>query len=120
MTLAQSLTALEKGNKVRLRRAALKKELFDLPLGESRWRAAELLLERPGWLDTMQLMALLSATKGCGRQRARRLFFQPAGIAEHRRIGQLTQREVDALVPRLRMTQHERRAESSRKWSKAA
>jgi hypothetical protein len=97
----QRVVALAKANAIRGKRATLKKELFALPLEESRRRAAELLLRPPEWLGTMPVFTLLTSCRRTGPAFARR-FLRPVGISDRRSLGSLTEREAEHLALLLR------------------
>ena len=92
---AQSLEALERANHVRLRRAAIRREIAD-----GQRAVADVLADVPPEMATMSVLNLLCAQHRWGGSRAQRVL-RATGIAGHRPVGALTDRQRDALIARL-------------------
>ena len=88
----QHLRALEHANRVRLARAAMKREVSsgELP-------AAEVILDCPWQANSMEISDLLMSQKRWGRARCRRLLVS-IGVPENKQIGTLTERQRQALA----------------------
>lgn len=83
----QHLEALERANRVRLARAALKRSIAR---GEA--SAAEVVRECPWETESMTLSELLTSQRRWGRTRARKLLLSLA-LNENKRLGTLTDRQ---------------------------
>jgi len=91
--MAQHLLALESANEIRIARSELKKAVKAREV-----LVAEVLLgETPDWLRQMSVEALALTVPGLGQRRFQRLM-NGAQISLGARIGNLTQRQRDALA----------------------
>lgn len=81
------MEALERANRVRLARAALKRSIAR---GEA--EAAEVVRECPWETESMTLSELLTSQRRWGRTRARKLLLSLA-LNENKRLGTLTDRQ---------------------------
>jgi hypothetical protein len=97
----QNLIALAQANEVRYKRAALKKELFALPIPESRAKAAGIILDPPDYVETMAVFRLLTACYRTGPAHTRK-YLRAVGISDQRAVGALTKREAEHLSLLLR------------------
>ena len=88
----QHLQALEHANRVRLARAAMKREVAAGELS-----AAEVILACPWHAHSMSISDLLMSQKRWGRARCRRLLVS-IGVPENKPIGTLTERQRRALA----------------------
>jgi hypothetical protein len=88
----QHLQALEHANRVRLARAAMKREIAAAELS-----AAEVILACPWHAHSMSISDLLMSQKRWGRARCRRLLLS-IGVPENKAIGTLTERQRRALA----------------------
>jgi hypothetical protein len=88
----QHLRALEHANRVRLARAAMKREVAAGALD-----AAEVILTCPWQANSMEISDLLMSQKRWGRARCRRLLLS-IGVPENKKIGTLTERQRLALA----------------------
>ena len=88
----QHLKALQEANRVRLARAALKREVA---AGEV--AAAEVILSCPWQATSMSISDLLMSQKRWGRARCKRLLTS-IGVPENKPIGTLTERQRSALA----------------------
>ena len=88
----QHLQALRHANKVRLARAALKREIA---AGET--SVAEVILACPWHVHSMEIGNLLMSQKRWGRARCRRLLLS-VGILENKHLVTLTERQRLAMV----------------------
>lgn len=91
----QSMDALERGNRIRLERAHIRRDIAAgaIPV-------TDVLLDPPESCANMSLMALLTAQHRWGARRARRVCYDLV-INELRPIGKLTERQRHAIVARL-------------------
>lgn len=92
----QHLQALERANRVRLARAALKRSVA---AGER--DAAEIILECPWESESMTISELLSAQRRWGRTRSRKLIVS-LGLTENKKVGALVDRQRMLLAAALR------------------
>ena len=83
----QHMLALERANRVRLARAALKRKV-----AAGRLDAAEIVLSSPWETESMSISELLMSQKRWGRTRCRR-FLQSIGMSENKKIATLTERQ---------------------------
>ena len=83
----QHMRALAEANRVRLARAALKR---DIAAGET--EAAEVVRTCPWEVTTMTVGELLRSQRRWGRARARKFLFG-LGLNENRQVGRLTERQ---------------------------
>ena len=88
----QHLRALEHANRVRLARAAMKREVAAGELS-----ASEVILSCPWQANSMDISDLLMSQKRWGRARCRRLLVS-IGVPENKKIGTLTERQRLALA----------------------
>jgi hypothetical protein len=85
------MQALEHANRVRLARAALKRNIAG---GEA--RAADVIRECPWETESMTLAELLTSQRRWGRTRARK-FLLALALSENKRLGTLTERQRQLL-----------------------
>ena len=83
----QHMRALAEANRVRLARAALKR---DIAAGEA--EAADVVRTCPWEVTTMTVGELLRSQRRWGRARARKFLFG-LGLNENRQVGRLTERQ---------------------------
>ena len=88
----QHLRALEHANRVRLARAAMKREVAAGDVS-----ASEVILSCPWQAHSMDISDLLMSQKRWGRARCRRLLLS-IGVPENKKIGTLTERQRLALA----------------------
>jgi hypothetical protein len=91
----QHMQALARANKVRLARAALKRDI-----GASRRDVVEIVRTCPWEAESMTLAELLSSQRRWGKARSRKLIVQ-AGLTETKRLGTLTERQRGILAAAL-------------------
>jgi hypothetical protein len=91
----QCMEALARANKVRLARAALKRDI-----GAGRRNITEVILENPWEVESMGLGELLCAQRRWGRARSRKLL-SSTSLGEGKRVGTLTERQRRVLVAAL-------------------
>lgn len=91
----QHLKALERANRVRLARAALKRQVAS---GEC--SAAEVILACPWEAESMSVSELLMSQRRWGRTRCRRILLS-LGLPENKQIGTMTERQRTALAAML-------------------
>lgn len=91
----QHMRALERGNAIRLARAALKHDIAD-----GYKTVAEVLRERPWEAESMEIADLLMAQHRWGRTRMRRLVTS-VPVMETKQLGTLTDRQRAAITNRL-------------------
>jgi hypothetical protein len=91
----QHLRALAHANRVRLARAALKR---DIKAGTA--NAADVLRDCPWELETMPVSELLRSQRRWGRTRVSK-FLSPLAVNENRELGRLTVRQRGELARRL-------------------
>jgi hypothetical protein len=89
------MQALEHANKVRLARAALKRNIARGELD-----AAEVIRECPWETESMTLAELLTSQRRWGRTRSRK-FLLALALSENKRLGTLTQRQRQMLSAEL-------------------
>jgi hypothetical protein len=88
----QHLKALERANRVRLARAALKRQIA---AGER--SAAEVIIASPWEAESMSISELLMSQRRWGRTRCRRVLLS-LGLPENKQIGTMTERQRTALA----------------------
>ena len=88
----QHLKALERANRVRLARAALKRQVAS---GER--SAAEVIMTNPWEAESMSVSELLMSQRRWGRTRCRRILLS-IGLPENKQIGTMTARQRAALA----------------------
>jgi hypothetical protein len=91
----QCMEALARANKVRLARAALKREI-----SAGRRSITEVIMDSPWEAESMSLGELLCAQRRWGRARSRKLLASSA-LSEGKRVGTLTERQRRVLVAAL-------------------
>lgn len=109
-TTPQHLSALTIANAIRLERAAYRRHLRQLPNGPSAEALAELLEadELPRWITSAMIVDVLTWPTRWGLSRAKRALRKAtgqlpyAGVSEHRRVGDLSDRERFAIAGQLR------------------
>jgi hypothetical protein len=89
---SQCMQALARANKVRLARAALKRDV-----SAGRRQVAEVVIDSPWEADSMSLSELLCSQRRWGRARSRKLLSSIA-LSEGKRVGTLTDRQRRLLV----------------------
>jgi hypothetical protein len=89
------MEALARANKVRLARAALKRDISG-----GRRNINEVIMESPWEADSMSLSELLCSQRRWGRARSRKLLSSTA-LSEGKRVGTLTERQRRILVAAL-------------------
>jgi hypothetical protein len=99
----QHIRALELANRVRLARAALKREV---QAGNA--QAPDIIRTCPWEAETMSVSELLRAQDRWGRTRTRK-FLIPLAMNENRQLGRLTVRQREALAGALEAKQRGRR-----------
>lgn len=92
---AQCMEALARANKVRLARAALKRDI-----SAGRRSITEVIMESPWEVESMNLGELLCAQRRWGRARSRKLLSSTA-LSEGKRVGTMTERQRRILVAAL-------------------
>jgi hypothetical protein len=88
----QHLKALERANRVRLARAALKRQIA---AGER--SAAEVIIASPWEAESMSISELLMSQRRWGRTRCRRVLLS-LGLPENKQIGTMTERQRAVLA----------------------
>jgi hypothetical protein len=91
----QHLRALERANRVRLARAALKREV-----ATQATMVADVVLDCPWEAESMELSDLLMSQRRWGRARCRRVLLS-LGLPENKQVGTLTDRQRNALASTL-------------------
>jgi hypothetical protein len=91
----QHLKALERANRVRLARAALKRQVAAGELS-----AAEVIMAGPWEAESMSISELLMSQRRWGRTRCRRVLLS-LGLPENKQIGTMTERQRTALAAML-------------------
>ena len=91
----QHLKALERANRVRLARAAMKRQVA---AGER--SAAEVITDSPWEAESMSISELLMSQRRWGRTRCRRVLLS-LGLPENKQIGTMTERQRIALAAML-------------------
>ena len=91
----QHLKALERANRVRLARAALKRQV-----ASGQRSAAEVVMASPWEAESMSVSELLMSQRRWGRTRCRRILLS-IGLPENKQIGTMTQRQRAALAATL-------------------
>jgi hypothetical protein len=91
----QCMEALARANKVRLARAALKRDI-----GAGRRNITEVIMDSPWEVESMGLGELLCAQRRWGRARSRKLL-SSTSLGEGKRVGTLTERQRRVLVAAL-------------------
>ena len=98
----QHMTALQRANEVRLGRAALKREVAgEQDVARGRARLAALLEDPPSALASLPIGEALLWPRRHGRRTVGR-FLVVAGCREHKRVGELTERQRRAIAVALR------------------
>jgi hypothetical protein len=92
---SQCMEALARANKVRLARAALKRDISG-----GRRSITEVIMESPWEADSMSLSELLCSQRRWGRARSRKLL-SSTSLSEGKRVGTLTERQRRILVAAL-------------------
>ena len=104
----QHLRALERANRVRLARAALKRRVAAGELC-----AAEVIMDSPWEAESMSVSELLMSQRRWGRTRCRRMLIS-LGLPENKQIGTMTARQRAALAAMLSAKVSSPRAEAAR------
>jgi hypothetical protein len=89
---SQCMQALARANKVRLARAALKRDI-----SAGRRSVTEVVLDSPWETESMSLSELLCSQRRWGRARSRKLL-SSAALGEGKKVGTLTERQRRILV----------------------
>jgi hypothetical protein len=97
----QRRDALALANRIRMGRAALKREMRALPRAQSCRMAADLVAEMPEIVASMLALELLRPVKGIGSDTAPRIL-KKCGIGLSRTLESLTTRQRQALESALR------------------
>ena len=92
---SQCMEALARANKVRLARAALKREI-----SAGHRNITEVIMESPWEVESMSLGELLCSQRRWGRARSRKLL-SSTSLSEGKRVGTLTERQRRILVAAL-------------------
>jgi hypothetical protein len=92
---SQCMEALARANKVRLARAALKREI-----SAGRRSITEVIMQSPWEVESMSLGELLCSQRRWGRARSRKLLSSTA-LSEGKQVGTLTERQRRILVAAL-------------------
>jgi hypothetical protein len=92
---AQCMEALARANKVRLARAALKRDI-----SAGRRSITRVIMDSPWEVDSMSLGELLCSQRRWGRARSRKLLSSTA-LSEGKQVGTLTERQRRILVAAL-------------------
>jgi hypothetical protein len=92
---SQCMEALARANKVRLARAALKREI-----SAGHRNITQVIMESPWEVESMSLGELLCAQRRWGRARSRKLLSSTA-LSEGKQVGTLTERQRRVLVAAL-------------------
>lgn len=90
------MKALERANRVRLARAALKRDISAGVVA-----AADVVEAVPWCAESMQLLELLTSQRRWGRARTRRMLLS-LGLSENKALGSMTERQRGALAHALR------------------
>jgi hypothetical protein len=104
----QHMLALERANRVRLARAALKRKV-----AAGKAEAAEVILSCPWETESMSISELLMSQKRWGRTRCRK-FLQSIGMSENKTVGTLTERQRVTLAALLTAKAQSSRAQAQR------
>lgn len=100
--LPQHMQALQRAQRIRLARSALRSNIAPLTRIDGLNRVAGLLLYPPESIETLPIAELLCWARNVGRTQARGILrsADPIGmtIGEKRRVGDLSQRQRTALV----------------------
>ena len=102
----QHMLALERANRVRLARAALKRKI-----SAGRVDAAEIVLSCPWEVESMSVSELLMSQRRWGRTRCRKFLFS-IGLSETKTLGTLTERQRITLAALLTTKAQAGRAKS--------
>ena len=89
---SQCMEALARANKVRLARAALKRDI-----SAGRRNITEVIMDSPWEAESMSLSELLCSQRRWGRARSRKLLSSTA-LSEGKRVGTMTERQRRLLV----------------------
>lgn len=92
---SQCMEALARANKVRLARAALKRDI-----SAGRRNITEVIMDSPWEAESMSLSELLCSQSRWGRARSRKLLSSTA-LSEGKRVGTMTERQRRLLVAAL-------------------
>ena len=92
---SQCMEALARANKVRLARAALKRDIT-----AGRRSITEVIMDSPWEAESMSLSELLCSQRRWGRARSRKLLSSTA-LSEGKRVGTMTERQRRLLVAAL-------------------
>lgn len=103
VVVPQHIRALEHANRVRLARAALKREV-----GAGSLQAYEVVRSCPWEAETMSVSELLRSQDRWGRTRTRK-FLSPLAVSENRQLGRLTLRQREMLASALEAKERTRR-----------
>jgi hypothetical protein len=108
MSGPQHMLALERANRVRLARAALKRNV-----AAGKLDAAEVVLSCPWETESMSISELLMSQKRWGRTRCRK-FLSSIGMSENKTISSLTERQRVTLAALLTAKAQSTRAQAQR------
>lgn len=97
----QRRAALEKANPVRIRRAEVRREIRNMAPADGRARAVEVMMDPEPACEGMSAYHLLVCCRYLGRESVTSMLVR-AGVSQHRRLSELTDRQRDRLVVLLR------------------
>jgi hypothetical protein len=100
-SLEQRMTALNRANDIRHRRAELKKRIKEMGKPVARTEIAALLTEPPELIETMKVWDLLIAAPGYGRVKTNKILSR-APASPSKTVGGLSRRQRHELVTQLR------------------
>jgi hypothetical protein len=104
----QHMLALERANRVRLARAALKRTI-----ASGQVDAAEVVLSCPWEAESMTVSELVMSQRRWGRTRSRK-FLEGIGLSENKTVGSLTERQRVTLAALLTAKARAARAQAQR------
>jgi hypothetical protein len=104
----QHMMALERANRVRLARAALKRRI-----AAGKLDTAEVVLSCPWEVESMAVSELIMSQRRWGRTRTRK-FLETIGLSENKTVGSLTERQRVTLAALLTAKARAARAQALR------
>ena len=110
----QHMLALQRANRVRLARAALKRKVAGGEIDP-----AEIVLKCPWEVESMAISELLMSQKRWGRTRCRK-FLMSIGLSETKTVGSLTERQRVTLAALLTAKEKEKKRVSLRREGRQA
>ena len=102
-TLDQKMSALEKGNRRRIERAKLRREIANLPIPESRALTRDVLSRPSEGVAGMTIYHLLISCRGLGPGRVTSILVR-SGVHQHKRLNEMTERQRDRVLELLELT----------------